>query len=64
MRVQDLVVAALDHVDGVDLHVTQVLDGGTRRLGAGTEGRGFVQPLCVQPQAPRARLRQDNQMCR
>ena len=34
-REEDVVVTALDHVDRVDLHVAQVLDGGPNRVGAG-----------------------------
>jgi len=46
------VVAALDDVDGVDLHVTEVLHRGAGRLGAGAEGRKRIQPLGVQPDTP------------
>ena len=48
-RVEDLVVAALDHVDRVDLHVSQVLDRGARRRGPRAERRGLVKPLGAQP---------------
>jgi hypothetical protein len=41
-RVEDVVVAALDHIDGVDLHVAQVLDRRRRRAGSVAEGRGLV----------------------
>jgi hypothetical protein len=51
-RVQDLVVAALDHVDGVDLHVTEVLHRRARGLWPVAEGRLFVEPLRAQPDAP------------
>jgi len=50
------VVAALDHMDGVDLHVAEVLDGGASGLGSITEGRGLVEPLRAQPDAFGVRL--------
>ena len=55
-RVEDVVVAALDHVDGVDLHVAQVLHGGARRLGPVAERRWRIEPLGAQPDAPGAGL--------
>ena len=33
-RPQDVVMAALDHVDRVDLHIAEVLDRAAGRLGA------------------------------
>jgi hypothetical protein len=51
-RVEDLVMAAFDHIDGIDLHIAQVLHRGARRLGSVAEWRGFVEPLCAQPDAP------------
>ena len=48
---QDVVVAALDDVDGVDLHVTEMGDSARHRLRPGAEGRGRVQPLRVDPDA-------------
>src|SRR5690606_12027446 len=50
----DMVVRALDDVDRVDLHIAQMLDGGAGRLRPGAEGRGRVEPLGVEPDAPRA----------
>jgi hypothetical protein len=50
-RVEDLVVAALDDVDGVDLHVAEVLDRGADRLRASAEWRGFIEALRTQPDA-------------
>ena len=44
-RVEDVVMAAFDDVDGVDLHIAQVLHRGPRGLGAGAERRALVQPL-------------------
>ena len=42
-------VAALDHVDGVDLHVAQVLDRVARCLGTVPERRWRIEALGVQP---------------
>ena len=50
-RVENVVVAPLDHVDGVDLHVAEVLHGRGRRLGAAAERRRCIQPLSAQPEA-------------
>ena len=50
-REEDVMVAALDDVDGVDLHVAQVLDRGPRRLSPAAERRRLVEPLRVQPDA-------------
>ena len=44
-------VAALDHVDGVDLHIAQMLDGPARGLRPAAERRRFVKPLRAQPYA-------------
>ncbi len=49
--VQDLVMAALDYVDGVDLHVTQVLHRGSGRFGPVAERRVLVKLLGAQPDA-------------
>ena len=46
---EDMVVAALDDVDGVDLHVTQMFDRGHRRLRPVAERRARVEPLGAQP---------------
>ena len=42
---EDMVVRALDHVDGVDLHVAQVLDRGAGRRRSAAERRRGVEPL-------------------
>ena len=55
-RVEDVVMAALDHMDGVDLYVAEVLDRGAGRLGSVTERRGLVEPLGAQPDASGVRL--------
>jgi hypothetical protein len=49
------VVAALDDVDRVDLHVAEVLDRRARSLRAAAERRRLVEALRAQPDAPRAR---------
>ena len=46
---QNMVVAALDHVDGVDLHIAEMLDRGGGRLRPLAERRGYVEPLGAQP---------------
>lgn len=50
-RIEDVVMAALDHVDGVDLHVAEMPHrrGGRRRPIA--ERRGAVEPLGGEPDA-------------
>jgi hypothetical protein len=50
-RKQDVVMGALDHVDGVDLHVAQMRHRGACRLGPVAERRVPVEPLGVQPDA-------------
>src|SRR5690349_7734801 len=51
--IEDVMVAALDHVDGVDLHIAEVLDRGRDRSRSLAERRRHVQPLCLQPDAAR-----------
>ena len=46
-----MVVAALDDVDGVDLHITKMLDRRADSHGTITERRGRGEPLGVQPDA-------------
>ena len=48
---QNVVVTTLDNVDGVDLHVTQVLDRGLHGALAGAEGFALVETLSVEPDA-------------
>ena len=48
---QDVVVTTLDNIDGVDLHVTQVLDRGLHGALASAEGFGLVETLSVEPDA-------------
>ena len=53
---EDVVMAALDHVDRVDLNVAQVLHRQARGLGPVAERHGGIEPLGVQPDAPGASL--------
>jgi len=48
---QNVVVTTLDNVDGVDLHVPQVLDRGLHGALASAEGFGLVETLSVEPDA-------------
>src|SRR5262249_47186073 len=50
-RVENVMVAALDHVDGIDLHVAQMRYRGTRRRGTVAERRIGVEPLRLEPDA-------------
>ena len=56
-RVENLVMAALDHVDGVDLHVAEMRDRGRRRLRTRAERRFLIEPLRAEPDAARLSLR-------
>jgi hypothetical protein len=49
---QDMVVAALDDIDGVDLDIAEMGNGVRHGLRAGTEGCGLIEPLRAQPDAP------------
>src|SRR5262249_60089439 len=55
-REQDVMMAALDHIDRVDLHVSQVLHRSACGLGTVTEWRSALKPLRPQPDAPGASL--------
>src|SRR5690606_37806175 len=46
---QEVVMAALDHVDDVDLHIAEMLYGRLSCRRATAEGRRRVEPLCPQP---------------
>jgi hypothetical protein len=48
-RVEDVVMAALNDVDGVNLQVAQVRHRRRRGLRAGAEGFGGVKALGMQP---------------
>ena len=51
--VEDVVMAALDDVDGVNLQIAQVRHCCRRGLRAGAEGFGGVQALGMQPDSAR-----------
>jgi hypothetical protein len=51
-RVENVMMAALDDVDGVNLQVAQVLHRCRRGLLAGAEGFGAIQALGMQPDSP------------
>src|SRR5579883_1470261 len=48
-RVEDVVMTSLDHMDGVDLHVAEVPNGGGSCRGTAPERRIGIQSLSVQP---------------
>jgi hypothetical protein len=56
-RVEDVVVTALDDVDGVDLHVAEVFHRGPRRLGPVAERRQGIESLGMKPDALRPGFR-------
>jgi hypothetical protein len=47
-----VVVAALDDVDGVDLHIAQMFHRSRRRLWPLAERRRHIKPLRALPDAP------------
>ena len=49
-------MAALDDVDGVDLHIAKLGDGSERSVGALAEGFELVEPLRRDPDVARAGL--------
>ena len=49
---ENMVVAALDHVDGVDLHIAEMFDRGGHGRRPLAERRASVEPLGAQPDAP------------
>ena len=53
---KDVVVAALDDVDGVDLHIAKLGDGRERSPGSLAEGLQPVEPLRRDPDVARAGL--------
>ena len=50
--IEDVMMAALDHVDGVDLHIAEMVDRRRHRLRPGAERRRRVEPLGAQPDSP------------
>src|SRR5262245_2429632 len=55
-REEDVMMAALDHVDRVDLHVAQVLHRSASGRRTVAKRRGALEPLCPQPDVPGASL--------
>ena len=53
---EDVMVAALDHMDGVDLHIAEMFDGRRRCLRPAAERRLGIEPLGAQPGVPAAAL--------
>ena len=49
---ENMMMAALDDVDGVDLHIAQMLHRRGRRRRPLAERRRHVEPLRAQPDAP------------
>jgi hypothetical protein len=54
-RVEDVVMAALDDIDRIDLKIAEMGYGGRRRLRPGAEGLGRVKALSPQPDSTRLR---------
>ena len=52
-------MAALDHIDGVDLHIAQMGNGGARRLGSVAERGDAIELLRRDPQVAGAGLADD-----
>ena len=50
--IEDVMMAALDHVDGVDLHIAEMLHRRRDRLRPGAKRRARIKPLGVQPDSP------------
>ena len=55
---QNVVVTALDHVDGVDLHIAEMRDCRGHSPWPIAERRRRIEPLRAQPDAPRLRVAQ------
>ena len=49
---QDVMMAALDHIDGVDLHIAEMLDRGGNRRRPFAERIRRIEPLGSQPDSP------------
>ena len=50
--IENVVMAALDDVDGVDLHIAEMVHGGGNRLRSGAERLVGIEPLGMQPDSP------------
>src|SRR5258708_10305751 len=49
---QNMVVAALDHINSVELHIAEMLDGARSRRWPVAQPRLRVEPLPAQPDTP------------
>ncbi len=56
--IENVMVAALDHIDGVDLHIAEMLDRRRDRLRPGAKRLGCIEPLGTQPDSPGLGLHQ------
>ena len=50
-RPEDVMVAAFDHIDGVDLHIAEMLHRGLRRRGSVAKRRRRIEALRAKPDA-------------
>ena len=50
--IEDMMMAALDHIDGVDLHIAEMGDGTGDGSRAGAERRLRIEPLGGDPEPP------------
>ena len=50
--IENVVMAALDHVDGVDLHIAEMVHRRRNRLRSGAERLAGIEPLGTQPDSP------------
>ncbi len=57
---ENMMVAALDDVDGVDLHIAEMVDRSRGRRRPLAERRRRIEPLRAQPDAPGFGLAQGN----
>ena len=57
---ENVMVTALNHMDGINLHVTEMLDRISRRLRALAERSVRIKPLGAQPDRSRCGFRQRN----
>ena len=50
--IENVMMAALDHIDGVDLHIAEMIHGGGDRLRPVAERVRRIEPLGTQPDSP------------
>lgn len=58
--IQDMMMAAFDHMDRVDLDIAKMFDRRPRCLRSGSEGSTLIEPLRPQPESPRLGFRNRN----